>query len=187
MSLARNEFALNTRRGLLRRGREHPGDAEAEYSWFYKAEYANVARTLFLILHDRQRAEDIAQDAFIQLYAQWRKVSRFERPDGWVRRVAIRMAMRYLRREGMRTVLERAADPPEPPGPADVDLLHAIKVLPANQRAAVVLFYFEDRPIAEIAHTLGSSEGSVKMSLQRARKRLAELLGEEVNGDVHRA
>jgi len=176
---------LTTRRGILPRPR-NTGDAEAEYSWFYQAEYANVARSIFLILHDRQRAEDIAQDAFVQLYAYWWKVSRYERPEAWVRRVAIRMAVRHMKRERRRTVLERDVDEPALTGPVDVDLLRAIGELPAAQRVAVVLFYFEDRPIAEIVNILGSTEGAVKMSLQRARGRLAELLAEEVNDDVRR-
>lgn len=187
MSLARNELELNAaRRGILRRGKEPPNDAEAEYTWFYQAEYANVARSMFLILHDRQRAEDIAQDAFVQLFTHWRRVSRYERPDAWVRRVAIRMAVRHLKRERMRTVLERDPNDSALPGPVDVDLLRAIRELPASQRVAIVLFYFEDRPIAEIVDILGSSEGAVKMALQRARRSLAELLTREVDDDVDR-
>jgi RNA polymerase sigma-70 factor (ECF subfamily) len=168
-----------------RRG-ERVEDAEAGYSWFYRGEYPHVVRTVFLILHDRQRAEDVAQDAFVQLYAHWRKVSRYERPDAWVRRVAIRMAVRHLKRERMRTLLERTADAPSVPPAVDVDLLTAMRQLSTTQQVAVVLFYFEDRPIAEIVHILGTSEGAVKMALQRARGRLAELLGEEVIEDVHR-
>ena len=178
---------MNTiRQGVPRRRRKHADDAEAEYAWFYQAEYANVAKSVFLILHDRQRAEDIAQDAFVQLYAHWSKVSRYERPDAWVRRVAIRMAVRHLKRERRRAVLEQDVKEPTLQGPVDVDLLRAVGALPAAQRVAVVLFYFEDRPIAEIVDMLGSSDGAVKMSLQRARHKLAELLSEEVDDNVHR-
>jgi RNA polymerase sigma factor (sigma-70 family) len=187
VSFAQNGLGLNTvGRGILRRRTNTADDAEAEYSWFYQAEYANVARSVFLILHDRQRAEDIAQDAFVQLYAYWWKVSRYERPDAWVRRVAIRMAVRHVKRERRRTVLERDVDEPALRGPVDVDLLRAIGELAVAQRVAVVLFYFEDRPIPEIVDILGSSEGAVKMSLHRARGRLAELLAEGVGDDVHR-
>jgi RNA polymerase sigma factor (sigma-70 family) len=187
VSFAQDGLGLNTlRRGISRRWQNTIDDAEAEYSWFYQAEYANVARSVFLILHDRQRAEDIAQDAFVQLYAHWWKVSRYERPDAWVRRVAIRMAVRHLKREQRRTTLEGDTDEPALRSPADVDLLRAISELPAVQRVAVVLFYFEDRPITEIVDILGSSEGAVKMSLRRARGRLAELLAEGVDEDVHR-
>jgi RNA polymerase sigma-70 factor (ECF subfamily) len=167
-----------------RRGRVR--DAEADYSWFYRGEYPHVVRTVFLILHDRQLAEDITQDAFVQLYAHWNKVSNYERPDAWVRRVAIRMAIRQLKRERMRSVLERETGSPSIQPTVDVDLLRAMRELPVTQQVVVVLFYFEDRPIAEIEHILGTSEGAVKMALSRARRRLAELLGEEVSEDVHR-
>jgi RNA polymerase sigma factor (sigma-70 family) len=161
-------------------------DAEDEYSWFYRGEYQPVVRTVFLITRDRQRAEDIAQDAFVQLYAHWKKVSSYERPEAWVRRVAIRMAVRHLKRERMRAVLERETPTPSIAPPIDVDLLRAMRELPVTQQVAVVLFYFEDRPISEIVHILDTSEGAVKMALSRARHRLAELLGEEVIEDVHR-
>jgi RNA polymerase sigma factor (sigma-70 family) len=161
-------------------------DAEAEYSWFYRGEYPHVVRTVFLILHDRQRAEDVTQDAFVQLYAHWNKVSHYERPEAWVRRVAIRMAIRHVKREQMRSMLERATSSSPISSGVDVDLLRAMRELPVTQRVAVVLFYFEDRPIAEIVHILGTSEGAVKMGLSRARRRLGELLGEEVIEDVPR-
>jgi RNA polymerase sigma-70 factor (ECF subfamily) len=160
-------------------------DAE-EYSWFYRGEYSQVVRTVFLILHDRQRAEDVTQDAFVQLFAHWKKVSRYERPDAWVRRVAIRMAVRHSKRERMRSVLERETTSPSIAPEVDIDLLRAMRQLPTTQRVVVVLFYFEDRPVAEIEHILGISGGAVKMALSRARRRLAEILGEEVSEDVHR-
>src|SRR6266487_1306469 len=161
-------------------------DQESEFASMYAAEFTPVSRTVFLILHDRQRAEDITQDAFVQLYAHWKKVSHYEQPDAWVRRVAIRMAIRHIKRERMRAVLERETRSPSISPTVDVDLLRAMQELPVTQRVAVVLFYFEDRPIAEIEHILGTSEGAVKMALSRARRRLGELLEEEVNEDLHR-
>jgi RNA polymerase sigma factor (sigma-70 family) len=122
----------------------------------------------------------------VQLYVNWNKVSRYQRPDAWVRRVAIRMAIRHIKRERMRTMLERETRTPSMPPMVDVDLLRAMRKLPVTQQVAVVLFYFEDRPIAEIEHILGTSEGAVKMALSRARHQLGALLGEEVIEDVHR-
>lgn len=159
-------------------------DAQLEYSWFFRAEFPGVLRTVFLILHDRGRSEDVTQEAFIQLLTQWKKVSRYERPDAWVRRVAIRQAVRMMKRDRTRSELERAdAVAPEPDLP-DVDLARAVQRLPAMQRVAVVLFYFEDRPIAEIADILDISDGSVKVHLHRARQRLAALLEGEVDRDA---
>lgn len=157
---------------------------ELEYAWLFRAEYPMVLRTVYLILGDRGRAEDVTQEAFVQLLSHWKKVSRYERPDAWVRRVAIRLAMRTLRRDRLRGVLERETGRTDVIRPPDVDLADALRQLPVKQRACVLLFYFEDRPIAEIVHILGISEGAVKVHLHRARQRLATLLAEEVDEDA---
>ena len=161
-----------------------------EYASFYRVEFAAVTRTVHLIVHDRQRAEDITQEAFLQLLRHWRKVSQYERPGAWVRRVAIRLAVKGVRRERLRGPLERVAVgratevAPDADSARDLDLLQAVRSLPAQQRAVVVLHYYEDRPIAEIVDLLGCTESAAKVWLHRARRRLAELLTEEVVDDV---
>jgi RNA polymerase sigma factor (sigma-70 family) len=159
-------------------------EAHAEYAWFFRAEFPGVLRTVFLILHDRGRSEDVTQEAFIQLLVHWKKVSRYERPDAWVRRVAIRQAVRTMKRDRMRAQLERAEPSAPDPDLPDVDLARAVQRLPAMQRVAVVLFYFEDRPIAEIVDILGISDGSVKVHLHRARQQLAAVLEGGVGQDA---
>ena len=160
-------------------------EAELEYAWFFRVEFPMVLRTVFLILGDRGKAEDVTQEAFIQLLSHWKKVSRYERPDAWVRRVAIRLAVKAQKRERMRAVLERDTARAGGPEAPDVDLANALRQLPLKQRTCVLLFYYEDRPIAEIVDILGISEGAVKVHLHRARERLAALLGEEVDEDAH--
>jgi len=132
-------------------------------------------------------AEEITQDAFVQLYRNWAKVSRYDRPDLWVRRVAIRQAQRERHRSWRRPALElRAAGPDVVPAltePRD-DVLAAVRALPCQQRAVVVLFYFEDRPMPEIARIVGCSVSTGWSHLHNARKRLASVLGEEVTEDV---
>jgi RNA polymerase sigma factor (sigma-70 family) len=159
-------------------------ERELEYAWFFRAEFPSVLRTVFLILRDRGRAEDIAQDAFTQLYTHWRKVSRYERPEAWVRRVAIRMALRQQKRDRLRAVLERSTVVPTPDHSTELDLAGAMASLSPTQRAVVVLYYYEDRPTAEIGEILGMSQSTVRVHLSRARRHLAELLREEVAGDV---
>jgi RNA polymerase sigma-70 factor (ECF subfamily) len=159
-------------------------DADAEYNLLFSVEFPAVMRTVYLMLHDLEWAEDIAQDAFVQLLKHWRKVARYERPGAWVRRVAIRLAVEALRRERLRSVLELETEPTIWPQPADVDVIRAIKELPGMQRAAIVLFYFEDRPLAEISDILGCAESTARVHLHRARKHLADVLGEEVSQDV---
>ena len=161
------------------------GGAE-EFRWLFAAEYPAVVRTVYFVLHDHARSQEIAQDAFVQLLQHWAKVSRYDFPEAWVRRVAIRLAVRDAKRE-RRLALLRAPNPV--PTAAvdsvmDVDLLAAIKTLPPQQRSVVVLFYYEDRPMDEIADILGCSVSTGWVHLHRARKRLGALLTEEVDSDV---
>ncbi len=161
-------------------------ETEAEYTWLFRTEYPLVVRTVFLILHDAGRAEEIAQEAFTTLFVHWRRVSKYERPDAWVRKVAIRLAIRGVRRDRRRAALEVGAheDRPFHQTVPDADLARAIASLPAMQRACVVLCYFEDRPTEEVADILRIAESTARVHLTRARKRLAELLGEEVSEDA---
>src|SRR4051812_37803321 len=80
---------------------------DAVFAWFFQAEYPSVVRTVALLLQDSGAAEDIAQEAFVRLHLHWSKVSGYDRPDAWVRRVALNLAATHARREGRRTGLER--------------------------------------------------------------------------------
>jgi RNA polymerase sigma factor (sigma-70 family) len=156
------------------------------FTRFFRSEFRNVVRTAYVVIHDAGRAEDVAQDAFAQLYVHWRRVSRYDRPEAWVRRIAIRAAVKMVKRDRMRTTLEHRAEPAPAAAMAvtmDPDLMEAIHELPPQQRAAVALFYFEDRPTSELADILGCSESTAKVHLFKARKRLATALGEEEEDD----
>jgi DNA-directed RNA polymerase specialized sigma24 family protein len=180
-----HEVVEERRIGVARQARGRAlADIDDAYAVFFRAEYRSVLRTAFLIVRDPQRAEDVAQDAFVQLYQHWRKVSRYERPEAWVRRVAIRLAVREVKRARVREVLEPKASAPLSTGPPDLEVVDAVKQLPPMQRAAIALFYLEDRPVAEIADLLGISVSTCTVHLTRGRRRLAELLGSEVSDDV---
>ena len=104
-------------------------------------------------------------------------------PATWVARVAIsrlRDHRRSLRRRA--AALLRLEQPPAG-SPADVgcglDVRAALAQLPLKQRVAAVLFYLDDRPVAEIATLLGVSEGTVNQHLFRAREALRRLLKED--------
>ena len=75
-----------------------------------------------------------------------------------------------------------APDPARPPPQldryADPDLLAAIRRLPEGQRAAVILFYYADLPVREIADRLGTNSLAVRANLSRGRRRLRQLLGD---------
>lgn len=157
----------------------HVTDAPLEYSAFFRREFGPVLRTVELMLRDHGRAEELTQDAFVQLLLHWPKVSSYERPDAWVRRVAIRLALRSLRRERLWLLVRGGLLPKDPDRPSRFDIGSAIRQLSGSQRAAIVLHYYEDRPTAEVASILGCSESTARVHLHHARKRLAQLLGED--------
>lgn len=160
---------------------------EVAFVWFFRAEYPQVVRTVALVLREPFAAEDVAQEAFLRLHLHWPKVYRYDRPDAWVRRVALNLAASHARREGRRARLEhlsvtssRAASDADRPqrsvDPAD-RVRDALLTLPHKQRALVVLYYYEDRPLTEAGDLLGLTPGSAKVALHRARRRLAIELG----------
>src|SRR6266566_3881985 len=113
-------------------------DKDLDYEVLFSVEFPAVMKTVYLIVHDLDRAEDVTQDAFVQLLRHWKKVSTYERPGAWVRRVAIRLAVDAVRRERVRALLERKVEPPHMRGPVDVDVMRAVRQLTGMQRAAVV-------------------------------------------------
>ena len=164
---------------------------EDEVRDLFDDNYDQVVRTAFLIVQDWGRAEEVAQDAFVQLLRYWGRVSGHEMPAAWVRRVAVRLAVRSVRRERrLTTAMVRSMPAPAAVDPgeaaASADVLAALARLPGRQRAAAVLFYFEDRPVEEIGQILDCSTSTAGVHLHRARIRLGELLSEEVVGDVAR-
>lgn len=161
-------------------------EAERDYEWVFRAGFESVARTVFLIVGSRAVAEEITQEAFLTLLRRWSSVSDYERPEAWARKVAVRMAVRHVGRERSRPWREMRAQPrPDlEPAPPDPEVARAVAALAPMQRAAVALYYWEDRPVSEIARLLQVSESTVKQHLHRARAHLAVVLREEVTGDV---
>lgn len=162
--------------------------ADDSFAELFAAAYPQVVRTVWFVIHDRAAAEELAQDAFTELYRDWSRLRGYDRPDLWVRRVAIRKAQREASRRSRRIVLEQAAVTvpivEEGVRLPDPELIAAIRNLPPKQRAIVVLFYLEDRPMAEVADLVGCSVSTGFVQLHQARKRLAAALGEEVDGNV---
>jgi RNA polymerase sigma-70 factor (ECF subfamily) len=147
---------------------------------FYRLEFPRVVRTITVMTHDRELAQEVAQEAFIKTYAKWSMVSGFKHADMWVRKVAVRLAIRAAAKDRHLEVFTTDHDRAVELSPTDFDLLATIAKLPRRQAATVALFYLEDRSTTEIAQILDCSEATVSVHLHRARKALAEHLREEV-------
>lgn len=139
-----------------------------------------------LLVDQRGEAEDIVQESFARLYASFRRIDDPDRSTAYLRSIVLNLARSRLRRR--RTARSAAAligaeartlDPHEQLSRLDRDsVTAAIRALPRRQADCTVLRYYLDCSDKEIAATLGISTGSVKQHLSRARRRLADELGE---------
>jgi RNA polymerase sigma-70 factor (ECF subfamily) len=156
-------------------------EREIQFNRLFQDEYPQITKTAYLILGDWDQAREVAQEAFTRLFVQWKKVSKYDRPGAWVRRIAIRLAVGSTRRNVLFVKTVAKLDPQQPPASRDLDLRSAIRSLPRAQRAAIVLHYLMDLPVTEVAENLGCSLSTAKVHLHHARKRLGEILREEVD------
>lgn len=156
--------------------------ATSRFDDLFDAHYQRLVRALTIVAGDREQAADAVQEAFVKAHLRWRRISRYDDPIGWVRRVAInQLRDEHRRARRKRHALGRLAgatrlaeDPPE------IDELgRLLAALPRQQRAAIALFYVEDLSVAEIAATLEIAEGSVKSNLHDGRKRLRAVIDAE--------
>lgn len=151
---------------------ERTAEMSGGFDIVYGDRYLPSVQTAALITGSRQVAEEVVQDAFIQLLRSWGSV---HYPVAWLRAAVISGCRSWQRR----TVLERERAPRQLLQCSDPDGLavrDALRVLTGRQRAAVVLRYFEDLPEAQIAEALGCRPGTVKSLLSRAMPRLREAL-----------
>jgi RNA polymerase sigma-70 factor (ECF subfamily) len=141
----------------------------------YRTDAERLWRAVFAFCAD----PDIASDSVAEAYAQlMRRGESVRDAQAWTWRTAFVLA---------RGALKGRSQAPMPLAPdeahldryGDPDLLAALARLPAGQRAALVLFYYADLPVSEIASRLGSNSLVVRASLSRGRRRLRSLLGEQ--------
>jgi RNA polymerase sigma-70 factor (ECF subfamily) len=168
---------------LIRLAREGSPDAA---STLFERYWLLAWRSAYGVLGDRALAEDAAQDAVERAFGA---LERFDesRPFGpWLKRIAVNLAIDHLRR-GRRVAidddfttlrawaLEKAADD-------DVELLavaEAVVQLGMAKRMVIVLRYWLDLPLEEIAGVLGLPVGTVSSRLHRAVAELQSALEED--------
>ncbi len=131
--------------------------------------------------HDRELAEDLAQEVFVQLYQHLGSIESEPHLGFWLRQVSVRKCIDYSRTQGKRRfVALEEADSPAPSSSTDVlveaRLRRLVANLPEKFRAVVVLRYQEDLSAAEMAEVLDWPVNTVKTRLHRALKMLRERL-----------
>lgn len=160
----------------LARARSGDGDAFAELL----AEHESMVYSLaYHFFNDRDRAADIAQDVFLQLYRNLGTIDSDAHLVHWLRQVTTRRCIDQLRRTKLRPVpIDEAEHLPTPSG--DPTLARALRqlvaTLPESQRLVVTLRYQEDLGPEEISRLAGMRLNTVKSHLHRALRSLRRML-----------
>jgi RNA polymerase sigma-70 factor (sigma-E family) len=150
--------------------------ADDGFAAFYAGSYRRLLGQLFAVTGDLAEAENVLQEAYARAFARWSRVRDYDRPEAWVRRVALNlaaMAERSLRRRG-RALLRLGAPPVVPAlSPELIDLHAALRDLPLRQRQVIVLHHLVGLPVDEVARELRVPPGTVKSRLARGRAAMA--------------
>lgn len=162
----------------------HMMDRLEFYGSLYQEEAPRLWRLLIGVAEGRK---EVVEDAIVEAFT--RAIERddtIKDPAAWIYRTALNVVRDQQRAE--------ARDP----GSVDqageavdletgVDLLHALRLLPFGQRAAVILYYGEDMPIREVASRMGTAEATTRVHLFRARRALRTLLQSKEGIDAYHA
>ena len=170
--------------------RAKQGDAEA-FETLYHLHKRRVYSLCLRMTANTAAAEDLTQEAFLQLF---RKIGTFRGESAfstWLHRMAVNVVLMQLRKKGLavvpleETVQTEEDSPKKEPGAEDarlagsvdrLQLEHAIADLPPGYRAVFLLHDVEGYEHNEIAHIVGCSIGNSKSQLHKARMKLRELL-----------
>ena len=162
-------------------------DADALVARMFTEEGTSLVRLARFFCDDRNAAEDLVQEAFIRLHRSADSIRDIERVPAFLRSIVINLARDHNRRGLMSLRHRNAADlPPAQREPVDdaiagdetVAVLDALHLLPERQRACLVLHYYEELSIGEVAKTLHISKNSVKTHCRRGLSALEQRLGE---------
>ncbi|MFC6884511.1 MULTISPECIES: SigE family RNA polymerase sigma factor [Actinomadura] len=150
---------------------------------FAAARGASLFRTACLLCGDRHLAEDLVQTTLGKLYVSWRRVQRADNPGAYARAVLMRTYLSHMRKHSSKETPWQRLPDRAAAGGADqalrVTLLDGLARLPPQDRAVLVLRYWEDLSVEDVASTLRLSNGAVRNRSMRALGRLREALGEE--------
>lgn len=158
---------------------------DQEFAEFFSARFDGARRIAYAMCGSWSDAEEIAQAAFVKLYARWSKI-RIETVDAYLRTIVTRVFLDTKRRGRAREqVVADLPDTIAPPdaGPAErMALRSALMAVPPGQRAVLVLRFVADLSVEQVAETLGCSTGTVKSQTARG---LATLRAAYNKGEIN--
>jgi RNA polymerase sigma-70 factor (sigma-E family) len=159
---------------------------QTTFAEFAGARSAALYRFCYLLVGDRGLAEDLLQESLVKTYVKWRKLRAPAAAEAYTRRVITTTAISWWRRKAWHAERPRDDVPELDIGgyADDVDqrtwLWGELQRLPARQRAAVVLRYYEDLTETQTAEAMGCTVGTVKSQVHAALRKLRDQLGTDV-------
>ncbi len=151
---------------------------DEEFRAFVLGRYASLLRSARALTRDGDTAEDLVQNALIRTYASWARVQRADDPYAYAHRILFTSFSRMRRRRRVSETLSASIDPPPESGDPETaaddrdQLQRALQELPPRYRAVLVLRFYEDRSVEDVAAILGCPINTVKTQTARALERL---------------
>jgi RNA polymerase sigma-70 factor (ECF subfamily) len=151
------------------------GSQQRDFAEFYGTAADDCLRAVLVNVGNRDRAQDLVDEAFARAFASWRTVSRHPAPAAWVVRTALTANVSWWRRRrrevpvsDIATVAGLAAAGDTASPPVDPAIMSSLLRLPPRQRQVVALRIFLDLDTDRTAQTLGIAPSTVKAHLARA-------------------
>jgi RNA polymerase sigma-70 factor (sigma-E family) len=169
--------------------------SHAEFEQFAVRQLPGLLRYAVMLTGEPHLAQDLVQDVMVKVHGQWRRVASADHPDRYVKTMLTRTFISWRRRWAVRNVVLSSSTEPldgEPVGDhagriADRDdAWKRLAGLPRQQRAVLVLRYYERLTDPEIADMLGCSAGTVRGYASRALATLRLELSAELSPQEHR-
>jgi len=159
----------------------------------YEEYNSRVYRTAYIILNSTVMAEDILQEVFTSLYQKGSKLRHYEAFEAWLYKVTVNSCMNYMKKEKKTTfiadekVIDAINEIKKEDAPEDMilskefrnEIMNYIYELPAQLRSTVILFYYNELSIKDIASIMECSEGTVKSRLFYSKKYLKDKIKEK--------
>jgi RNA polymerase sigma-70 factor, ECF subfamily len=144
-------------------------DDSATFDRFFRTAKQPLVSMAYVLTGDIQVAQDLTQEAFLRTWSRWHRISHYDDPQAWTRRVLYNL---IISRSRSNKVRQREADPRRsapPPGESHLLLAAALRSLPENQMRAMVLHDGAGLSVKEVAFEMKAAEGTVKSWLSRGR------------------
>lgn len=143
----------------------------------------DILRVCYLYLKDYHLAEDAAQETFIRAMKSYKDFAHRSKEKTWLTKIAVNCCKNILRTRWYRTGMEELDENIRADGNDPVEqlveqegIVRAVMSLDAEEREVVILYYYQELRIKEIASIVGTSENAAGQRLSRARKKLRKIL-----------